>query len=255
MNNILDLPDVLLKHVLDFVKIDSYAIIGPVCKQFRSHYKPSDRVTRTSKYTQSPQLFSLLQIQFTSSSLLDDLILRDEIDIIPLLLERGYEWDHFCVESAAETNNYNFFEWLRTTELPWLADNAHFSAAWAGNLEMMIYLVQSGAGFPDERSLIVAQKHGFNKIVGWLQELALDSAYTMVQAAREDDVYAFEQVEFFDDHILNRMYVKEACINGSVNVLEFFRERVEHIPTASDFAAALHFQRSYVLDWFASQLF
>jgi len=245
MTNIINLPDVLLQHILDFVKTDSYAIIGPVCRKFRGHYSQSEKVTRTSKYTQSPRLFlHATNVQFTSPFLLDDLISRDEIGIIPLVLARGYQWDHFCVESAAEIGSKTFFEWLRTTELPWLPENAHRSAASAGNLEMMIFLVESGAGFPDSRSLAVAKDLGYGKIVGWLRELQLEAEYVFVQAAREDDAYMFEQTEVFEEK-----YLYEACVNGSVNVLEYFRISVGVGPTVRDLAAAVHFQRYEVVEW------
>ena len=247
MTNILNLPGVLLRHILDFVKTDSYAIIGPVCQDFREEYGQSQKITRTSKFCQSLTLFQQASdyfLKFTSPFLLDDLISRDEIDIIPLVLKRGYEWDHFCVERAAETNNYKFFKWLRTTELPWLPENAHHSAASAGNLEMMIYLVASGAGYPDLRSLLVAKKFGFMKIVGWFRELQLESDYAMVQAAREDDAYIFEQTEAFDEK-----YIHEACVYGSFNVLEYFRTSVGVGPTARDIAAGVHFQRLEIIEW------
>jgi hypothetical protein len=244
MTNILNLPDVLVRHILSFVKTDAYAIIGPVCRQFRCHYKPSEKVTRTSKYTQSPTLFHLLHRPLKSPYLLDDLISRDEIDTIPLVLARGYEWDHFCVERAAELGSTKFFKWLRTTELPWLPENAHHSAAAAGNLEMMIFLVESCGGYPDERSIIVAKKIGFSNIVGWLRELQLEPEYVMVQAARQDNVYAFEQTEVVDDK-----YLYDACVNGSFDVLEYFRISVGVGPTALDVAAAEHFHRFEVVEW------
>ncbi|CBN80443.1 EsV-1-149 [Ectocarpus siliculosus] len=244
-----------LQHILSFVKADSYAIIGPVCRDFRNCYGSGERVTRTSKYTQSLQLFrqaTATNIEFRSLCLLDDLISRDEIDVIPPLLTRGYEWDHFCVQRAAETNSYRFFrwlQWLQTTDdgLPWLVENAHRAAAKEGNLEMMIYLVESGAGFPDSGSLAVTRDC---KIVEWLRELRLDPAHAFVKAAREDDVCVFEQTESFDDHGLNRMYIKEACIHGAFNVLEFFRVFVGVGPTPSDVAWALHFQTEDILDWY-----
>lgn len=244
MTNIINLPDVLLKHILDFVKTDSYAIIGPVCQQFRGHYKPSEKVTRTSKYTQSSRLFHHLPFKPKSPYLLDDMISRDEVDIIPLVLARGYEWDHFCVDRAAEIGSKTFFQWLRTTELPWLPENAHHSAASAGNLEMMIYLVENNTGFPDSRSLTVAKDLGYSKIVGWLCELQLDPEYVMVQAARFDDVYIFEQAEVVDEK-----YLYEACVSGSFNVLEYFRMSVGVGPTALDVASAEYFHRFEVVEW------
>lgn len=250
----------VLRYILDFVKADSYAIIGPVYRDFRNCYGSGERVTRTSKYTQSLQLFrqaTATNIEFKSLGLLDDLISRDEIDVIPPLLARGYEWDHFCVQRAAETNNYNFFRWLQwlqtTTDdgLPWLVENAHRAAAKEGNLDMMIYLVESGAGFPDSGSLAVTRDC---KIVQWLRELRLDPAHAFVKAAREDDVCVFEQqterTDAFDDHALNQMCLKEACIHGAFNVLEFFRVSVGVGPTQSDVATALHFQTGDILDWY-----
>ncbi|AAK14564.1 EsV-1-149 [Ectocarpus siliculosus virus 1] len=244
------LPKDTLQHILSFVKEDSFAIIGSVCRDFRNCYGSGERVTRTSKYTQSLRLFqqaTAKNIEFKSLGLLDDLISRDEIDVIPSLLARGYEWDHFCVQRAAETNNYKFFQWLQTTDdLPWLVENAHRAAAKEGNLEMMIYLVDSGAGFPDSGSRAVTNDC---KIVEWLRELQLDPAHAFVRAAREDDVCVFEQTESFDDHGLNRACVREACVHGAFNVLEFFRVFVDVGPTVSDVAAALHFQTVDILDW------
>ena len=253
----------VLQYILDFVKADSYAIIGTVCRDFRNCYGSGERVTRTSKYTQSVQLFgqatATTNIEFKSLGLLDDLISRDEIDVIPLLLARGYEWDHFCVQRAAETNNYDFFRWLETLQglqrtqksLPWLVENAHRAAAKEGNLDMMVYLVESGAGFPDSGSLAVTRDC---KIVQWLRELWLDPAHAYVKAAREDDVCVFE---FYDDHdhALNHMCTKEACIHGAFNVLEFFRVSVGVGPTPSDVATATYFRFQTgdghdVLDWY-----
>ncbi|CAM9138145.1 unnamed protein product [Ectocarpus sp. 8 AP-2014] len=247
----LHLPKEVLQRILDFVKADSYAIIGPVCRDFRDCYRSSERATRTSKYTQSLQLFqqaTTANIEFKSLRLLDDLISRDEIDIIPPLLARGYEWDHFCVQRAAETNSYEFFEWLRTTDLPWLVENAHRAAAKEGNSGIMIHLVESGAGFPDSGSCTVTKDC---KILQWLRELQLDPAYAFVKAAREDDVRVFQEIEqVFDDPVLSQMCVREACIHGSFNALEFFRTFGDVGPTVSDVAAALHFQEDDVLDWY-----
>lgn len=46
------------------------------------------------------------------------------------------------------------------------------------------------------------------------------------------------------------MYIREACVNGSFNVLEFFRRFVVVGPTTTGVAAALHFQRLEVMDWY-----
>lgn len=244
----LHLPREVLQYIMDFVKTDSYAIIGPVCRDFRKCYNSIEKVTRTSKYTQSLQLFrQATKLPVQTPDLLDQLILRGEVDTIPLVLACGHEWDHFCVQRAAETNNHRFFAWLQTTDLPWLVENAHRAAASAGNLGMMIHLVESGAGFPDASSFAVTNDR---KIVEWLRELQLDPAYAFVRAAREDVGRVFQQTEFFDDHVLNQMCVKEACIHGSFDVLEFFRCFVDVGPTVSDVATALHFQMMEILDWY-----
>ncbi|CAM9963038.1 unnamed protein product [Ectocarpus sp. 12 AP-2014] len=244
----LHLPDATVSAILDFVKTDSYAIVGPVCRDFEKQYKPSEKVTRTSKYTQSSALFQQAPntIQLKSPSLLDDLISRGEIEVIPLVLSRGYEWNHFCVERAAELGSYEFFEWLRSTELAWLPEVAHRAAALSGNVQMMTYLVESGAGFPSCRSCAVAKDR---RVREWLREVLLDPALIFVTAAREDDVCVFQQTDFLEDHCLNRMCIREACNSGSVNVLEFFRRFVDVGPTATDVAAALHFQRVEVAEW------
>lgn len=76
---------------------------------------------------------------------------------MPLVLSRGIEWNHFCVQRAAEVNSYNFFDRLKTTNLPWLPENAHRTEALSGNLDIVFFLVESGAGFPDSRSFAVAE--------------------------------------------------------------------------------------------------
>lgn len=248
--SILDLPAAIISEILEYVKVDSYAIIGPVCQEFKNVFSASEKVTQTSKYLQSVSLFDTLCLttKFHCPNLLTDLISVNNIQVIPRLLSRGVEWDHFCVERAAEVNSYKFFNWLITTELPWLPGNAHHTAALSGNLGMMVFLVESGAGYPDSRSFIAAVDN--RKITEWLREVRLDVAYSFVQAARVDDAEIFEQTEFFDDHSLNKMCVKEACVNGSYNVLEFFRVKVDIGPTVSDVAAALHFKQAEILDWY-----
>lgn len=249
----LHLPEVLLHHILSYIKIDSYGIIGTVCSAFHHCYDQSEKVTRTTKFFQSPQLLEQaphIAFHFNfENCLLDDLIVRDNIQIIPLLLSRGLEWDPFCVESAAEVGSYRFFDWLFGTELAWLPENAHYSAAEAGNLDLMIYLVEKGDKYPDSRSLAAASRQNFSSIVGWLRELQLDRAYEMVRAAREDNVNAFEQMEVTDyEHV--DMYITEACANSSFGVLEFFRSFVGVGPTVADVVMATVFQRFGVVGWF-----
>lgn len=59
-------------------------------------------------------------MKFSNPFLLDDLITRKEIAVIPLLLSQCLEWDPFCVERAAELNRQGFFRWLLGTKLAWL---------------------------------------------------------------------------------------------------------------------------------------
>lgn len=247
----LHLPKDVLKYILSFVKVDSYVIIGTVCSAFHGCYNQSQKITRTSKFLQSPRLLEQApHIEFQRPFPLDDLITRNEIDVIPLLLSRGLlEWDPFCVERAAEVNSYKFFEWLIATELPWLPENAYCSAAECGNLSLMIFLVERGAGYPDDRAITSAKKLRDRKTIEWLLELQLDRTYEMVQAARADSVYAFEQMQNSDyGHV--RMYITEACVNSSFGVLEFFRSEVGVGPTIADIARATLFKRFEVLEWF-----
>lgn len=252
---LLCLPEDALKTVLDFTKTDSYLLIGTVCRAFRDQYSLLEKITRRSRYTQSPALFDVaigLNIRFESSFLLDDLISRDEIEIIPRALSRGVEWDHFCVQRAAEVGSFRFFRWLMTTALLWLPENAHFSAASSGNLGMMKFLVESGAGYPDQRSFRAATELKHYGIVGWLQELHLDRAYVMTRAARDNDVDVFEQSlgDSGDGGDHHAKCITHACINGSFDVLEFYRLNIVDLgPTRDDFNAAVHFHRSGVVDW------
>ncbi|CAN0566172.1 unnamed protein product, partial [Ectocarpus sp. 12 AP-2014] len=51
---------------------------------------------------------------------------------------------------------------------------AHFAAAETGNLDLIIFLVDRGARYPDDRSIVAAKAKGFRKIVEWLRELEID---------------------------------------------------------------------------------
>ncbi len=245
------LPNDVLRHILDFVKTDSYAIIGAVSSAFRSVYATSERVTRTSKYTQSPRLLQQVpNLNFHNPYLLDDIITRNEIASIPAVMERGVEWDPFCVERAAELNHQGFFRWLLGTNLAWLPEVAHFAAAGTGNLDLMIFLVDKGVRYPDDRSIVAAEKKGFRNIVEWLQELELDGVFDMVRAARQDNVCAFEDNEQMGSDVRYvEMYITEACSNSSFNVLEYFRRYVGVGPKAADVATAKHFQHFAVVEW------
>ncbi|CAN0415278.1 unnamed protein product, partial [Pylaiella littoralis] len=232
---ILALPDDVLRPLLGFTKTHSYSMIGAVCRAFRDQFLPRERTTRTSKFTHSLELFDLaitLNISFKSASLLDDLISRDEIEVIPRALTRAeVEWDPFCVERAAEVGSFRVFRWLVTTELAWLPENGHSSAANAGDLDMMRFLVESGAGFPDQRSFHAANERRDHAIASWLQELELDCSYIMTRAARDDNVDVFAQSPGDDD---GAEYITQAYIHGSFDVLEFFTCSVGSGPTAKD---------------------
>lgn len=250
------MPTEVLAYMLTFVKTDSYAIVGAVCKEFKRNYAGAEKVTRISKYTQSAGLLyqatAHLNIRFNGASLLDHLISHDNIESIPTVLSRGLEWDHFCVERAAEMGRYRFFRWLATTELPWLPENAHAAAASSDDLAMMMFLVQSGAGYPDDRSLLIAEKNKSRGIIAWLRETSLDPVFALVRAARDDTVRAFEHSAAIvegDSAVQQQKYVTEACASGSLNVLEFFRRSLGVAPTRADVRAAKHFNQFEVLDW------
>lgn len=249
----LHLPQDVLSDILTFVKIDSFIIIGTVCSAFHASYNQSEKITRKSKFLQSPQLLEQApHIEFKRPFPLDDLIARNEIDVIPLLLSRGLlEWDPFCVERAAEVNSYRFFQWLLATELAWLPEVAHFAAAETGNLELMIYLVDKGVRYPDHRSIVAAKAKGFRKTVEWLRELEIDGIYDMVRAARQDNVCAFEDNQMGLDVRYIEMYITEACSNSSFDVLEYFRRCVGIGPKAADVATARHFKHFEVVEWCA----
>ncbi len=249
----LHVPPEILLQILAFVKADSYALIAPVCSAFRGCYLESEKVTRISAFFESPQLLKQAPpFQFQNPRLLDDLITRNQIAIIPALLSRGLEWDHFCVERAAEVNSYAFFEWLIGTDLAWLPENAHCSAAASGNLCLMKRLIEMGAGYPDSRSLMVAQKLRDVGIATWLDELQRGLVYQMVRAAREDNVYVFDRLGDFEGHPVEA-YVREACAYGSLGVLEFFRSAVGVLPSARDVAVAVQLGRGEILEWVVSE--
>ena len=112
-----------------------------------------------------------------------------------------------------------------------------------------MYLVESGAGYPDDRAIAVAKQRRDGRMMQWLSELRFDRVYEMVIAAREDNVHAFEQMETSDYAQVDR-YITQACANSSLEVLEFFRSIIGIGPTVADVAMATVFKRMEVLEWF-----
>ncbi|CAN0170394.1 unnamed protein product, partial [Ectocarpus sp. 6 AP-2014] len=187
-----------IKSFLNYAGADSCAIIGPVCGDFRRHFRASEKVTTSSNYNRSVSLFDTPPPTTKING--PHLIYWNEIQVVPLLLLRWVEWNHFCVQRAAEVDNCNFFDRLKTTNLPCLPGNAHCAAVLSGNLKMMVFLVERGAGFPDSRSFAVAEDL---MAVGWLRELPLhDDYYTRLYGPQGGTMPALPSRWSLHDHAL-----------------------------------------------------
>ena len=254
MFTVLDLPDGILHHVLEFVKDDSYALIGPVNRQFNRCFKPCEKVTRTSTYTQNCELFKKaiyeLKIPF-HKDFVEHAIIRHDVAAIRLALSLGFDWDPFCVMTAAEVDCLEFFKWLvGQPHLRWLPENAFSIAAIEGNTRIMKFLVEMKTGYPDCRAMPNAMGYGRAETIEYLKTLEEDPCYKLVKAARQDNV-TFFHTHFSGEH--GDLYVREACSYGSLKVLEFLYDLFEILPTAVNVQHAVEIHREEVREWYDSK--
>lgn len=254
MSRLMDLPDDICQFILEFVKKDSYALIGLVCKKFERGFKNSEKVTKTSIYAQNPELFEIaikhLEIHF-HKDFVDRAIKRHDFPVIPIALSFGFEWDHFCVMTAAEVNSLDFFKWLiNQRHLKWLPENAFSVAALEGSLEIIKFLVETKSGYPDCRALRNAT--GLD-VIKYLKSLEEDPCYKLVKAARQDNVSVFEthflNTKGIDDETAE-LYIREACFYGSLKVLEFLYDCFKVLPTIENVNHAVEFYRYEVRTWY-----
>ena len=245
-----ELPMDVLGHILDFCKPERYIPIGLVNKSFNSSFKKDEKTTSSISMFENESLFTNYasdDVEYPKN-IVEILALNGKYSSIQMAINYGFEWDHFCVEGAASNGKKELFTWLKDTDLFWLPENAHASAASDGNLEMMKFLVDSEIGYPDVRSEKIALYNNRNDIIEWMDTLKSNPRYVMVEAIRNSDLTSVKRL-FHSGVKLHSRSVTDTCINGNIDLLRFLIESVEIIPVKRDIDAAIHMYRYNIVEY------
>lgn len=243
------IPDDIAGNIMSFCDPGRYLTIGLVNKQFNLLHKDEQKVTNTLGYLESdtPLLnkdgSQVLPEPETLKGLMASKCLHR---LVKRTIERGLEWDPFCVNEAAEAGYKEFFKWLERTNFFWLPDNAFASAAEEGNVDFMKFMVDSGYGFPGPMSLYIAEKNGHTSVLEWMDKLKFTKSYSLHRAIMNYDWRLVEELyQDVDTHY--EWMVLDAIAIGCYNTVEVFVS-VGEAPMDRDFVAAKRFNRDAILE-------
>lgn len=243
------IPDDVTGNILSFCDPGRYLTLGIVNKQFNGLHKREDRVTTTLGYIESD---TPLLDQDGKQILPDTETLRKLMAskclhrLVKHNMERGLEWDHFCVNEAAEEGYHEFFKWLERTDLFWFPDNAFDYAAKKGDVEFMKFMVDSGYGFPAVSSERIAEKNGHGNVIEWMKEVRYTKPYSLHKAIVNYDWRLVEEL-YQDVNTHYNWMVFDAIVIGCYKTVEFFVS-VGEAPMTRDIVAAKNFQRDMILE-------
>ena len=246
MNNI---PDDVAGNILSFCEPGRYLTIGLVNKQFNLLHKDEQKVTSTLGYLESdtPLLTrdgdQVLPEPATLKGLMTSKCLHR---LVKRTMERGLEWDPFCVNEAAEAGYTEFFTWLERTDFFWLPENAFASAAEEGNVDFMKFMVDSGYGFPGTMSLYRARTRGHANVAEWMDQVRCTKGYSLHRAITNYDWRLVEEL-YQDVETHYDWMVVDAIAMGCYNTVEFFVS-VGETPKGRDVVAAKKFHREAILE-------
>lgn len=244
-----NIPDDIAGNIMSFCDPGRYLTVGLVNKQFNLLHKKEEKVTTTLGYLESDTHLldndgnQILPEPETLRGLMTSHCLHR---LVKNTVERGLEWDHFCVNEAAEEGYKGFFKWLGRTEFFWWPANAFASAAEKGNVDFMKFMVDSGYGFPDSMSFSRAEQHGKDEVILWMNQLKSTKGYAMYKAIMNYDWRLVE--ELYEDKTTHYEWmVFDAITIGCYKSVEFFVS-VGETPLDRDIVAARHFHRDTILE-------
>ena len=243
------IPDDIAGNILSFCEPGRYLTVGIVNKQFNLLHKKEQKVTTTLGYLESdtPLLTMDGSQVFPEPETLKGLMTSKCLHrLVKRTIERGLEWDPFCVNEAAEAGYKGFFKWLERTDFFWLPENAFASAAEEGNVDFMKFMVDSGYGFPGSMSLYRAEKHGKDNVIEWMDQLQSTKGYSLHRAIMSYDWRLVEELYQDSENHYDWM-VFDAIAIGCYNTVEFFVS-VGETPMDRDFVAAKKFHRDAILE-------
>jgi hypothetical protein len=88
--------------------------------------------------------------------------IANHLQVIQYLHAEGCVWDATLCKIAAEVQSLEMLQWLRENECPWEAHTVALYAAFAGNMDMIIYLHQQQPDVQFDEGVMEAAVHGNN---------------------------------------------------------------------------------------------
>lgn len=232
---------------MEFCDTKRYLTVGMINKQFNSIHRKEDRVTSAMGFLESgtPLVDRNGEYVFPEKDVMYTLIRSKNLHkLIPHAIDRGLEWDHFCVEEEATRGNREFFAWLSNSDLFWIPENAYASAAEAGDIELMDFFITLGLGYPDSRCKMIAERSKNKQLMDWIERMEETDGYALSEAVKRGDVYMVEKM--FNKITCYSWIVQDAVRSGSSEVLYFLLES-EFPPMIRDLNTAREMHRDEII--------
>jgi len=246
------ISDDILRHVLGFCDTNRYLTLGIVNRRINSLHREEEKNTSTMGFLESDTMLvgetgkAIFPGNETAIDALGILARsKHSLRLIDRALDRGLEWDHFCVEEESSKENKDFFIWLSNSDLFWLPENAYAAAAYDGKIDMMDYLLVSGFGYPDNRCKIIARGKGDTRLDKWIERVESTDGFMLSDAVKNDNIRTV--VDKFEEKTYYNWILHDAVMYGSFSVVEFLLgEGIE--PTQRDFNTAREMSREKILE-------
>lgn len=246
------IPDEILRNVLEFCDRNRYLTLGIVNKRINSLHDEEEKNTSTMGFLESDTMLvdetgdGIFPGNETSIDALGIIAQsKHNLRLIDRAINRGLEWDHFCVEEESSKENKDFFMWLSNSDLFWLPENAYAAAAYDGKIDMMDYLLVSGFGYPDHRCKIYAKRKEDTRMEKWVERVENTDGFILSDAVKNDNIQTV--VDKFGAKTNYNWILHDAVMYGSLSVVEFLLgEGIE--PTERDFNTAREMRREKILE-------
>jgi hypothetical protein len=251
------IPDDIAGHIMGFCDQDRYLTVGIVNKQFNHEYgKGLGKRTCTLGFLESDTVLvdNMGREVFPGDDPFSTLARSaHHHGLIHKAIDRGLEWDHFCVEDPARRGNKGFFRWIEESDLFWLPENAYSSAAYYGNTEMMDFFLSSGFGFPDKGCVRLAKESATSteELKTWIETIEKTDGYILSRAVKDNDTETVKRM--YSRASRYDRILQDAIVYNFVEMVHLLISLGED-PTYRDVGTAEYMLRDDILDvlepWF-----
>jgi len=235
-----NLPADVFINILSF-NTESFLFSGILNKSMYTKTKTSiDSVLESRE-----RLEEIIQSDFILPYNIFDIIASlDKPEMIDIILNNGIEWDHFCIESAVYNKSIKFIEFINSSDLFWMPENAFIWAVENRDLELAKFMFNSGFGFPDERCIIYAHEYEFVEFIEWIETIYKSNEYIMYNNIKNDDL---ENVILMWDNgfELSRLELITSCVNNSIKVFRFIID-LGILPGKKEYNYSCHMKRTFI---------